>query len=285
MTARRGSLGAFVMFTSKERDSESGLDYFGARYMSSAQGRFTSPDPSNLSVDFWFPQTWNRYAYVGNNPLKFVDQNGLWWTQTHNQIIEDAFPGMSPDQLKLLQSASYATDKTTKYLGVFDPQSAEASPVHAMSNGNDPDTAHALGLAMQLTDRFIQDNEAAARVAQSEWIAAGHTGISPKALTAFGNALHTVMDSTSPAHEGFQPWSGCWAPFCLNGAWHAFRERPALYTGDVKANAIQAARQAFHDTFMLPSWQDALIWGLPSSGIPSGIPDVQSTIKFGAPPQ
>jgi RHS repeat-associated protein len=39
-------------FTGKERDTETGLDYFGARYMSSAQGRFTSPDPSNLSVDF-----------------------------------------------------------------------------------------------------------------------------------------------------------------------------------------------------------------------------------------
>jgi RHS repeat-associated protein len=32
-------------FTSKERDAESGLDYFGARYFSGAQGRFTSPDP------------------------------------------------------------------------------------------------------------------------------------------------------------------------------------------------------------------------------------------------
>lgn len=31
--------------TGKERDAETGLDYFGARYMSSAQGRFTSPDP------------------------------------------------------------------------------------------------------------------------------------------------------------------------------------------------------------------------------------------------
>ena len=34
-----------IQFTSKERDAETGLDYFGARYMSSAQGRFTSPDP------------------------------------------------------------------------------------------------------------------------------------------------------------------------------------------------------------------------------------------------
>src|SRR5580693_1090540 len=36
--------------TGKERDAESGLDYFGARYMSSAQGRFTSPDPTFLNI-------------------------------------------------------------------------------------------------------------------------------------------------------------------------------------------------------------------------------------------
>ena len=38
-------------FTGKERDAETGLDYFGARYMSAAQGRFTSPDlPANYLV-------------------------------------------------------------------------------------------------------------------------------------------------------------------------------------------------------------------------------------------
>ncbi len=39
------SLGIPMRFTGKERDTETGLDYFEARYMSSAQGRFTSPDP------------------------------------------------------------------------------------------------------------------------------------------------------------------------------------------------------------------------------------------------
>jgi RHS repeat-associated protein len=40
-------------FTAKERDNESGLDYFGARYFSGAQGRFTSVDPSMLSVKLY----------------------------------------------------------------------------------------------------------------------------------------------------------------------------------------------------------------------------------------
>ena len=64
-------------FTQKERDTETGLDYFLARYYANAQGRFTSPDPLLASGRPANPQTWNRYAYVLNNPLKFVDPNGL----------------------------------------------------------------------------------------------------------------------------------------------------------------------------------------------------------------
>jgi RHS repeat-associated protein len=65
------------LFTGKERDSETGVDYFEARYLRSGVGRFTTIDPvytwkENL-VD---PQRWNRYAYVRNNPLKFVDPDG-----------------------------------------------------------------------------------------------------------------------------------------------------------------------------------------------------------------
>ena len=63
--------------TGKERDTESGNDYFGARYYSSAMGRFMSPDPG------WFfatnpsdPQSWNIYAYARNNPLSFIDPDG-----------------------------------------------------------------------------------------------------------------------------------------------------------------------------------------------------------------
>jgi RHS repeat-associated protein len=66
-----------IKFTGKERDAETGLDYFGARYFSGAQGRFTSPDPLMASAHASNPQTWNRYAYALNNPLRFVDPNGM----------------------------------------------------------------------------------------------------------------------------------------------------------------------------------------------------------------
>ena len=63
--------------TGKERDTESGNDYFGARYYSSSMGRFMSPDPTtNLSRVLGYPQRWNRYAYVLNNPLGRLDPDG-----------------------------------------------------------------------------------------------------------------------------------------------------------------------------------------------------------------
>ena len=65
-----------VKFTGKERDAETGLDYFGARYLSAAQGRFTSPDAPLLDQDPQHPQSWNLYAYVRNNPLIFTDPTG-----------------------------------------------------------------------------------------------------------------------------------------------------------------------------------------------------------------
>ena len=70
-------LHALAEFTSKERDAETGLDYFGARYFSSAQGRFTSVDPLMASAHASNPQSWNRYAYALNNPLRFTDPNGM----------------------------------------------------------------------------------------------------------------------------------------------------------------------------------------------------------------
>jgi len=64
-------------FTSKERDSESGLDFFWARYYSSPQGRFTGPDEPLVDQYASDPQSWNLYSYVRNNPLKFTDPSGL----------------------------------------------------------------------------------------------------------------------------------------------------------------------------------------------------------------
>jgi RHS repeat-associated protein len=82
-------------FTGKERDAETGLDYFEARYLSSAQGRFTSPDEPLADQDPSLPQSWNLYAYGRNNPLLYVDPTGRC-SQAEGGYTDDGsglFPG------------------------------------------------------------------------------------------------------------------------------------------------------------------------------------------------
>lgn len=90
-------------------------------------GRFLSPDPSRLSVNPENPQTWDRYSYVYNNPLGLRDDNGKWPTQIHNQIIDQAFPNLSPSQRQILKDVSQNQDDL-----LLGGQSSDLAFEHAM---------------------------------------------------------------------------------------------------------------------------------------------------------
>jgi RHS repeat-associated protein len=64
------------LFLGKERDTESGVDYFEARYYRPQTGRFSTVDPGNAGSTGEDPQSWAPYGYGRGNPLKYVDLSG-----------------------------------------------------------------------------------------------------------------------------------------------------------------------------------------------------------------
>lgn len=87
--------------TGKERDSESGLDYFGARYYASSMGRFISPDDFGGHLED--PQTLNRYTYVRNNPLRYTDPTGHDLQESCTQTKDNKWPWSARRNLYQLQ--------------------------------------------------------------------------------------------------------------------------------------------------------------------------------------
>ncbi len=209
-TTAQGYVGDNVRqkFTSKERDSETGLDYFGARYYSSLQGRFTSVDPSRKSIITANPQSWNRYSYTYNNPLALVDDNGKWPTGTHDALIKKAFPGLTHDQIRQIQKGSASVDVTK---GVPITLIESQAYKHAMTPGSYVremgSEAAARVRAVGEMANFVITNEVKASGQQSAYAQRGGSGLAPDALFTLGVASHPLTDNTSPAHAGFQIYS------------------------------------------------------------------------------
>jgi RHS repeat-associated protein len=93
-------------FTGKERDTESNLDMFGARYYGSSLGRFMTPDWSEEPepapyADLRDPQSLNLYSYVRNNPMSSTDDDGHECTQDANGNIHCVVNEKAPDDPKI----------------------------------------------------------------------------------------------------------------------------------------------------------------------------------------
>lgn len=225
-----------LRFTGKERDQETAggsawpaLTYFGARYYQGQTGRFTAVDPA-LAVTFEDPQSWNRYSYTNNRPLRFVDPSGRWPTEIHLELIRDAFPGLSQAELHTLNLATYAADFYPAY--TIDPVRHALRPGDL--NLDDPSGK---------TNAFIEDKVQLANIIQG---GRGSTRVlNSRALLQFGYALHALMDSTSPAHRD---QNGNPGPFSW---WYLFphREREATITSAQRDETIALMRLLFERAF------------------------------------
>jgi RHS repeat-associated protein len=112
-------------FTQKERDNETGLDYFGARYFASVQGRFTGVDPENFQArqDPSNPQAWNAYAYVNNDPLRFTDPDGRGigeiFEKIKNKIVYGYYETNAQIDQRAAEARAYLEAQSEQYNGLF----------------------------------------------------------------------------------------------------------------------------------------------------------------------
>jgi RHS repeat-associated protein len=86
-TITAGAEGTRHLYTGAELDARSGLLYLRARYYHPKFGRFLTPD--TLVPDLHEPQAWNRYSYVQNNPLRYVDPTGHFWEEIGDWFEEN----------------------------------------------------------------------------------------------------------------------------------------------------------------------------------------------------
>ena len=213
-------------FTGKERDSESGLDNFGARYNTSSLGRFMTPDPSPNGIAPGDPQSWNLYSYVRNRPTRSVDIGGDWATDVHAEIVTVALQGLvSAGELKQLVAEQYVMDKN---------QAPEFQYRHAMSNGqsNPPQSAEEASNKMWDYVATMMGGASATLGPNGQF--------NSVSLAYLGDAIHTVEDYTSPmhtspsgeplpwygaSHGGFQHWQGENSP---SDSWAGFGQAVRL---------------------------------------------------------
>jgi len=167
--------------TGKERDAETGFDYFGARYFSGAQVRFTSSDPTPNGISIQDPQSWNLYSYARNRPTRFVDVNGEWITPLHGDFVTASLSGyLSAAALKTLIQRQYVMDADYSPTGAFK---------HFMSGGEAPSVTAQNAWSFVASEMTIAQNNTLPN------------GVFQQAgLEALGDLIHTVQDFSSPMH-------------------------------------------------------------------------------------
>jgi RHS repeat-associated protein len=177
-------------YTGREFDPDTSLYYYRARWYDPQVGRFISEDP----VAFAGGHNW--YTYVSDNPVNLTDPSGLWETEAHNEIIDQAFKNcLTESQRQQLKDASQWVDRGENQFADTAYQHGMRAPWQSIDD------------ARKATNKFISDYEGAARNAFPNGCKDGYGKIPWNALWEFGKALHTLTDMSSPSHQGFQIWN------------------------------------------------------------------------------
>jgi RHS repeat-associated protein len=215
------------LYCGEQFDSDLGMYYLRARYYSPDKGRFLTFDA--FAGFEKVPESLHKYTYCKNNTVNLADPTGKWGSAelygyksfVHQEAIDRALQSVSANDRQTLKDMTVLVDTWQK---------PAESYYHAMRDGLARQSA---AEARQKANDWVRDQILKARKARRE-------NNIPQAMQEFGKALHTLQDSTSPAHYGFQPWYGE-NDSRSNVAAHALKER--YYPGD-NSNLFKITKRA-----------------------------------------
>ena len=183
-----------VRFTGREVDAQSGLLYLRGRWMDRTTGRFISQDSIGFAGGL------NLYAYGDNDPISATDPFGLWSPHGHDRLFNDALKGLLPPaQIKAIRDASKRFDRDTQQL--------ENSHMHSLRK-----PGQTVEDAIEERNAFVRMRLLAARAAHIKFCNTHDKKSEADALRLFGEGMHPMQDSLSPAHKDEDGNPRLWDP-------------------------------------------------------------------------
>ena len=182
-----GSAVVNLRFPGQYFDQETGFSQNWHRSYDASSGRYLESDPAGYGGGL------NTYAYVNANPIGYVDPQGLWASQWGAYVHQRAGYLVFGSQITQEQLAIVA--RGHEWADSPAHQTEQFSFMHAMRH-----PGQSIQQACDQTNQFIG-------MVASQALDAKAKGSSDRAFFLFSVALHTMQDSTSPSHRGFQEWS------------------------------------------------------------------------------